>query len=180
MRAASWLVCLHTKGTDMFNMNIKREAWGLILRSAQRHFNEGVAATSDGQIHGIKVMTLRLQSNTARELFGTKFLPVIGGNDPIRTQLLRSAHQPELGAGRAMHHLEKTTLANLVRGATGRNFVPNNSLAVLLCNRSVITLMPCICPSLVAATPSLKCLCADLSTSPHASFLMFMSTMFAL
>ena len=103
----------------MVDINIKKEAWGLVLRSAQRHFNEGVAATSDGQIHNIKVMTLRLQSNTARELFGTKFLPVIGGNDPIRTQLLRSAHQPELGPGRAMHHLEKTTLANLVRGATG-------------------------------------------------------------
>ena len=85
MRAAAWLACLYTKGMDTFNMNIKKEAWGLILRSAQRHFNEGIAATSDAQIHGIKVMTLRLQSNTARELFGTKFLPVIGGDDPMLT-----------------------------------------------------------------------------------------------
>ena len=77
MRAAAWLVCLHTKGMDTFNMDIKKEAWGLILRSAQRHFSEGITEISDTQIHGIKVMALRLQSYTARDLFGTKYLPVI-------------------------------------------------------------------------------------------------------
>ena len=99
MRAAACLVCLHTTGMDTSNIDNRKEAWGLMLRSAQRHFSEGMAEISDTQVHGIKVMVLRLQSNTARDLYGTKYLPVIGGNDPMRTLLLRRAHELEPGAG---------------------------------------------------------------------------------
>ena len=88
IRAAACLVCLHTKGMDTSNIDNRKEAWGLILRSAQRHFSEGVGEISDLQEHGIRVMGLRLQSNTARSLYGTKYLPVIGVNDPMRIQLL--------------------------------------------------------------------------------------------
>merc|ERR1712055_1044767 len=84
---------------DTSDIDNRKEAWGLILRSAQRHFSEGIE-----------------KSNTARNLYGTKYLPVIGANDPMRTQLLRKAHELEPGAGRVMHNLEKTTIANLVCG----------------------------------------------------------------
>ena len=121
MRAAAWLTCLCTTPHHMDSSNIdyRKEAWGLILRSAQKHFSEGTEKISDSQIHGIKVMSLRLQSNTARSLYGTKYLPVLGTDDPMKTQLIRKAHETEHGAGRLMHNLEKTTLANLVQGPVG-------------------------------------------------------------
>ena len=81
MRAAAWLTCLHTTGMDTSDIDYRKEAWGLILRSAQKHFSEGIEKVSDTRIHGIKVMVLRLQSNTARDLYGTKYLPLIGGNE---------------------------------------------------------------------------------------------------
>ena len=104
---------------DSSNIDYRKEAWGLILRSAQKHFSEGMEKISDSQIHDIKVMSLRLQSNTARSLYGTKYLPVLGADDLMRTQLLRKAHELEPGAGRVMHNLEKTTTANLMCGPIG-------------------------------------------------------------
>ena len=107
IRVAACLVCLHTIGMDTSTIDNRKEAWGLILRSAQRHFSEGIGEVSDLQVHGIKVMGLLLQSNTARSLYGTKYLPVIGVNDSMRTQLLGKAHELGPGAGRVTHNLEK-------------------------------------------------------------------------
>ena len=58
LRAAACLVCLHTTGMDTSNIDNRKEAWGLMLRSAQRNFGEGMAEISDTQVHGIKVMAL--------------------------------------------------------------------------------------------------------------------------
>ena len=116
-RAAAWLVCLLTKGTH--DANIKKEAWALILRSGQKHFKEDLKENSDAEVNDIKTLELRLQSSTARSLFGTRYLPVLGSDDPLRVQLMRRAHKLNLTASKEMHHLEKTTIAHLVSGQVG-------------------------------------------------------------
>ena len=52
---------------------------------------------SDSEIQGVKTMSLRLQSHTARELYGTRFLPVLGSEDPLQYKVKRMGH--ELGPG---------------------------------------------------------------------------------
>ena len=116
-RAAALLACLSTKGKQ--GVDIKKEAWMLILRSSQKHFNQELRSYSDTVVRCIKVLELRLESSTARSLFGTKYIPVLGTDDPLRTQLMRRAHEMHSGASREIHHLEKTTIANLVSGQVG-------------------------------------------------------------
>ena len=47
IRVAACLVCLHTIGMDTSTIDNRKEAWGLILRSAQRHFSERIGEISD-------------------------------------------------------------------------------------------------------------------------------------
>ena len=58
---------------------VKREAWAVLLRSAQTHYQAGVMKLQETEVYGIKVTDLRLASHTARELYGTKHLPILGG-----------------------------------------------------------------------------------------------------
>merc|ERR1712055_115389 len=104
LSAAAWLTCLWSSSLHMDTsaMDYKKEAWGLLLRSGQKYFSEGIEKISDSQICDIRVMSLRLQSNIARNLYGTKYLPVLGADDPMKTQLMRRAHELEHGAGRLM------------------------------------------------------------------------------
>ena len=46
----------------------------------------------EATIHSLMVTDLRLASHTARGLFGTKHLPILGTNDPIRAKFMRRAH----------------------------------------------------------------------------------------
>ena len=62
---------------------------------------------------------MRLQSHTAREIYGTKFLPLLASNDPIRLKVIRWCHELGLGTDRRTHNLEKTTGANILRGQFG-------------------------------------------------------------
>jgi hypothetical protein len=77
--------------------DIKREGQGILLRSAQKHFNKDIKKMSDSMVSGVQTMSLRLQSNNAIELYGTRFLPILGTNDPLRMKVMRWAY--ELGAG---------------------------------------------------------------------------------
>ena len=73
----------------------------------------------EATIHTISVTDLRLASHTARSLFGTKHLPILGTNDPIRTKLMRRAHNVGPEGNRGTHQFGKTTLANVISGELG-------------------------------------------------------------
>jgi hypothetical protein len=64
-------------------------------------------------------MSLRLQSNTAMEIYGTRFLPLLGSDDPLRWKVMRWAHELGAGTERRTHNLEKTTGSNIIRGEFG-------------------------------------------------------------
>ena len=110
---------LSRKRIDFSTVDIKKEGCGLLLRSAQTHFMKDIEKMSDSEIQGVKTMSLRLQSHTARELYGTRFLPVLGSEDPLRYKVIRMGHELGPGTNRRTHNLEKTTSANLLRGQMG-------------------------------------------------------------
>ena len=64
-------------------------------------------------------MSLRLQSHTAREIYGTRFLPLLGSDDPLKFTVMRWSHELGAGTDRRTHNLEKTTGSNIVRGQFG-------------------------------------------------------------
>ena len=66
-------------------------------------------------MQGIKVTKLRLASHAARDLYGT----VLGKEDPISNKLIRMAHTSGSQEARAVHHMGKTTLANMTSGELG-------------------------------------------------------------
>ena len=69
------LFCLHMIASQE---EVRKEAWGIILRSGQAHFPEGVKEMAETEIQGIQTTNLRLASNTARSLYGTKYIPILG------------------------------------------------------------------------------------------------------
>ena len=110
---------LSRQRTDFNTEDVKKEGQGILLRSGQKHFPKDIRKMSDSMVSGVQTMSLRLQSNTATEIYGTRFLPLLGSDDPLRLKVMRWAH--ELGAGtvRRTHNLEKTTGSNIIRGEFG-------------------------------------------------------------
>ena len=93
--------------------------WAVLLRSAQEHYSEGVSKMREATIHSISVTDLRLASHTARSLFGTKHLPILGTDDPIKAKFMRRAHTMRPEGTRGTHQLGKTALANVILGYVG-------------------------------------------------------------
>ena len=100
-------------------VNIRKEGMRVLLRTAQKNYPKGVKELSDADINQVKCMSLRLQSDTARRIFNTKWLPVISWNDPLKFKVMRHSHELGLGTNRRMHNLEKTSHSNLLHGETG-------------------------------------------------------------
>ena len=88
------------------NIEIKREGFGIMLRSSQTWFKEDLKRSIDADICDNKCMSLRLQSNTSRILFGTRFLPLIRCDDPLRWKIIRYKHELGLGTTRRTHNLD--------------------------------------------------------------------------
>ena len=71
---------------------VRKEAWGIILRTGQAHFPEGVKEMAETEVQGIQTTNLRLASHTARSLYGTKYIPILGRKDPLKEKVMRKAH----------------------------------------------------------------------------------------
>ena len=95
------------------------EAWGIILRSGQAHFEEGVKEMAETEVQGIQTNNLRLASHTARSLYGTKYIPILGRKDPLKEKVMRRAHLAGPQVLRSLHNLQKTTMANVTSGELG-------------------------------------------------------------
>ena len=110
---------MHRRGVQGSMEAVRREAWATLIKTAQTHYPAGVSKLEEAVVHGIKVTNLRLASHTARELYGTKHLPILGVDDPIRTKFIRRAHTTDSTGSRGTHQFGKTTLANLMSGEMG-------------------------------------------------------------
>ena len=69
------LFCLHMIASQE---EVRKEAWGIILRSGQAHFPEGVKEMAETEIQGIQTTNLCLASHTTRSQYGTKYIPILG------------------------------------------------------------------------------------------------------
>ena len=103
LRAAYMLASL--KLCRATHMEVRREALGILLRSLQLHYPMGVNELAETEIHQIKVTNLRLDSQTARSLYGTKYIPVLGKEDPIKFKAMSRAHMAGPQVLRTLHHL---------------------------------------------------------------------------
>ena len=74
-------------------IDTRKEGVALFRRSSQKSFKK----------------SLRLHCDTVRAIFGTRYLPVISNEDPLRYKAMRHGHELELGTVRRTHNLEKTT-----------------------------------------------------------------------
>ena len=74
---------------------------------------------AETEIHGIKVTNLCLARHTARSLYGTKHIPVFGKEDPIRLKIIRRAQMAGPQDLRAVHHMQKTNMANVTSWEMG-------------------------------------------------------------
>ena len=92
---------------------VRKEAWGIILRTGQAHFPEGVKEMAETEVQGIQTTNLRLASHTARSLYGTKYIRILGRKDPLKEKVMRRAHLAGPQVLRSVHNLQKTTMANV-------------------------------------------------------------------
>jgi hypothetical protein len=116
-------------------MDVKKEAQGILIRTGQKYYNKDIQKMADSQVSGIRTMSLRLQSHKAMELYGTRFLPILGSDDPLRRKVIRHAHELGSGTERRTHNLEKTSNSEVIKGEMGltwktqtkdvRNFIGN-------------------------------------------------------
>ena len=107
---------------------VRKEAWGIILRTGQAHFPEGVKEMAETEVQGIQTTNLRLASHTARSLYGTKYIRILGRKDPLKEKVMRRAHLAGPQVLRSVHNLQKTTMANVTSGELGvvwRDYKPN-------------------------------------------------------
>ena len=114
----SWVVALDLarKGVSWQAKIIKMEGFGLLMRSSQTHYKQGLDKLCDVEIHGIRFMSLRLQaSHTA--LFDCNFLPVIGNDDPLKFKFIRYHHLVSHAGLRAVHLNKKSTIHAVSQGA---------------------------------------------------------------
>ena len=70
----------------------------------------------------LKVTNLRLASHTARALYGTKHLPVLGREDPIRIEIIRRAHTSGPLGVRTIHHYYPGNLTSREMGVIWEDF----------------------------------------------------------
>ena len=97
---------------------IKRECFGLLMRTSQSHYRDNLQKLADLEVDGIRFMSLRLQPNHT-DLFNTNFLPVIGSNDPLRFKFIRHHHLMSNAGLRTMHANKKSTTHLVSQGAWG-------------------------------------------------------------
>ena len=109
-------------------------------------------------------MSLRLQSEVARDIFDTKWLPVISHQDPIKFKLLRKAHELGVGTTRRTHNLEKASRANLICGEVGLTWHRQR----YDCKNFISTCGICLRYKKIKARPPLKpsLCCVNLSIRP--------------
>ena len=89
-------------------LDIRKEAFGLILRSSQRYHS--VKDSSEIVINGIHCLHLRLEKGVAQQIYGTLNIPILSNKDSVTVKFFREAHWVKGDVCRGMHNRTKTSL----------------------------------------------------------------------
>ena len=105
IRACCFLVScdIARKNTMKTGVDIRKEGFALLLRTSQKWFKKNLENLTDTEVTTKKCMSLRLQSDTARAIFDTKWLLVISHEDPLRHKVIMHGHELGLGTFRRTH-----------------------------------------------------------------------------
>ena len=101
LRFAGWTCMLDlakskekNKGTleepNLEELDVRKEAMGLIFRSSQRHFN--VKEWTEITIDGVGCLRFRIEKEIARQIYGTLNVPTLNYKDPVTAKFVRNAH----------------------------------------------------------------------------------------
>ena len=74
-------------------------------------------------VRGVKCVELRIAEDNARDIWGTKVLPVISGDTELGVKLIREAHERMTDGYGTIHEGVTSTLAALQAGEKGV-FIP--------------------------------------------------------
>ena len=99
---------------NLREVDIRKEAMGLIFRSSQRHFN--VKEWTEITIDGINCLHFRIEKEIARQNHGTQNVSILSYKDPVTAKFVRDAHWIKGDVCRGVHNLTKSTLSNVVKG----------------------------------------------------------------
>ena len=69
-------------------LDIRKEAFGLILRSSQKHHN--VKDSSEVIIDGVHCLHLRIEKGVAQQIYGTQNIPILSNKDPVTAKFTGS------------------------------------------------------------------------------------------
>ena len=75
-------------------------------------------------MRGVKCVELRIAEDNARDIWGTKVLPVISGDTQLGIKLIREAHEKMTEGYGTIHEGVTSTLAALQAGEKGV-FIPH-------------------------------------------------------
>ena len=80
------------KGTseepNLREVDIHKEAMGLLFRSSQRHFD--VKEWTEISIDGIGFLLLRIEKEIASQIYGTLNVPILNHKDPVTAKFVRN------------------------------------------------------------------------------------------
>ena len=62
------------------------------FRISLSHHHDVMKEMAETEVQGIQTTNLRLASHTARSLYGTKYIPILGRKDPLKEKVMRKAH----------------------------------------------------------------------------------------
>ena len=82
------------KGTpeelDFREMDIRKEAIGLLFRTSQRHWD--VSKWTEAKVDEIGCLRLRIEKEIANTMYGTLNVPILNHKDPVTAKFIRSSH----------------------------------------------------------------------------------------
>jgi hypothetical protein len=104
-----WMIAHFFRFEQLFRM----------MRNSQYHYP--MLGKTSTEINEVKCLQQRLDDSTAKNIFGSKFLPVLSKLDDFRFKFIRFAHENPgtMSLKKGIHYSLKTTKSRLVCGGIG-------------------------------------------------------------
>ena len=106
-------------GLVLSDTELEAESWRILIRTSQKFFpakkRKGLL---EREIYNIRLAELRIDPEKVMKLYYSKFLPILGKDDPLVLKLTRDQHMQNSFLDK-IHLSIRTTLRNLSKGKYG-------------------------------------------------------------
>ena len=98
------------------DIELEVDSWRILIRSSQKHYPAKIRkGLLEKQIYGIRLEIFRIDPDKMMKKYNTRFLPILGKQDPLALKLVRD-HHVENSFLDKVHLSIRTSLKNLSRG----------------------------------------------------------------